>query len=106
MADRNDVGKILVAFFIGGVAGVLAGLLLAPSSGSETRQKIKDATITAKDKAWEKIEEAKSEASSLLGKGKEKMGDVKTQIQAAVEAGKKAYKQEKDALAPEPEEEA
>jgi len=106
MAEGNYVGKILVAFFIGGVAGALAGLLLAPSSGTETRQKIKDATLTAKDKAFEKIEEAKSEASSMLDKGKGKVGDVKTQIQAAVEAGKKAYKQEKDTLVPEPEEEA
>jgi len=104
MADRDDIGKIVIAFFAGATVGAIAGLLLAPSSGAETRQKIKDATITAKDKAVEKIGEAKEGASSILSRGKEKVSGVKSQIQAAVEAGKEAYNQKKGEM--EPEEEA
>ncbi|MDQ1328288.1 MAG: hypothetical protein QG641_1573 [Candidatus Poribacteria bacterium] len=106
MADRDDIGKIVIAFFAGATMGAIAGLLLAPSSGSETRQKIKDATVTAKDKAVEKFEEAKDGASSILSRGKEKVSDVKSQIQAAVEAGKEAYNQKKGEIEPKSEEEA
>jgi gas vesicle protein len=104
MADREDIGKIVIAFFAGATVGAIAGLLLAPSSGAETRQKIKDATVTVKDKAVEKIGEAKEGASSILSRGKEKVSGVKSQIQAAVEAGKEAYNQKKSEI--EPEEEA
>ena len=106
MADREDIGKIVIAFFAGATVGAIAGLLLAPSSGSETRQKIKDATVTAKDKAVEKFDEAKEGASSILSRGKEKVSGVKSQIQAAVEAGKEAYNQKKGEIEPKSEEEA
>ncbi len=117
MAERDDVGKIVIAFFAGATIGAVAGLLLAPSSGAETRQKIKDATITAKDKAVEKIGEvkdkaaekigeAKEGAAGILSRGKDKVGEVKSQIQAAVDAGKEAYKQKKSEMEPKSEEEA
>lgn len=102
MADRNDIGKIVVAFFAGSVAGALAGLLLAPSSGAETRKKIKKASSDAEDKVKEKFEEAKSGVVSLFSHGKEKVEDMKTEIQDkiqdAVEAGKDVYKKKKKEL--------
>jgi len=101
MADRNDVGKMLLAFLAGGAVGALVGILLAPSSGAETRQKIKDASIGAKDKAKEKMDSVKIGTVNLFSRGKEKAVDVKSQIQAAVEAGKEAYKQKKGELTPE-----
>lgn len=105
MSEKNDVGKVLVAFFLGGVAGALAGLLLAPASGAETRKKIKETSLEAKAKALEKIESAKGEAAELVTRGKGKIGDVKSQIQAAMEAGKEAYKQKREELIQESEEE-
>lgn len=98
MADRNDVGKMLLAFLAGGAVGALVGILLAPSSGVETRQKIKDASISAKDKAKEKMDSVKIGTVNLFSRGKEKAADVKSQIQAAVEAGKEAYKQKKSEM--------
>ena len=38
MADRNEIGKIVLAFVAGGVVGALTGILLAPMSGAETRK--------------------------------------------------------------------
>jgi gas vesicle protein len=103
MSDRGDIGKIIIAFFAGATAGAITGLLLAPSSGAETRQKIKDTTITFKDKAVEKIEEAKEGASNILSRGKEKVSDVKSQIQKVVEASKETYNQKKGEMEPEKE---
>ncbi len=98
MADRHDIGKMLVAFLAGGAVGALVGILLAPSSGAETRQKIKEASAAAKDKAVEKAEAVKIGTVNLFSRGKEKVEDVKAQIQAAVDAGKEAYKQKKSEL--------
>jgi len=98
MADGKDIGKILVAFFAGGAVGALLGLLFAPAPGAETRRKIKEASLEAKDKALEKLEAVKEGASGIVERGKEKVSGVKSQIQAAVEAGKEAYKQKKEEL--------
>lgn len=105
MSDERNVGKLVLAFFAGGVVGAAVGLLLAPSSGAETRRKIKAASLEAKDKALEKVEAAKSGAASVIERGKEKVSGVKSQIHAAVEAGKEAYKEKKGELTTEKAEE-
>ena len=38
----NDTGKVLFAALVGAAAGAVAGVLLAPASGKETRKKISD----------------------------------------------------------------
>ena len=104
MDDGRNMGGILLAFLAGGVVGTILGIMLAPSSGEETRRKIKATSLEAKDKAMEKVESVKSEATELVERGKEKAAGVKTQIQAAVDAGKEAYTQKKSELMPESEE--
>jgi len=102
MANGNSIGKIVIVFLAGGVAGALSGLLFAPRSGAETRKKIKKASSDAGDKVKEKMEEAKSGVANLFSRGKEKVDDVKTEIQDkvhdTVEAGKEAYQKKKKEL--------
>ena len=100
MADDKNIGGILLAFLAGSVVGAAVGFLLAPSSGADTRRKIKDTSLEAKDKALEKVGSVKSEATELVERGKEKVAGVKAQIQSAVEAGKEAYTQKKSKLMP------
>jgi gas vesicle protein len=38
----NNTAKILAAFAIGAAAGAIAGILLAPDKGSETRRKLSE----------------------------------------------------------------
>lgn len=38
----NNTSKILAAFAIGAAAGAIAGILLAPDKGSETRRKFSE----------------------------------------------------------------
>jgi gas vesicle protein len=101
MDEKKEFGKMLVAFFAGGAIGAMLGILFAPASGTETRQKIKDTSVNVKDKAMEKLDEAKEGTTNLFSRGKEKVGDVKSQIQAAFEAGKGAYKTKKEDMTPE-----
>ncbi|HEX7541672.1 MAG TPA: YtxH domain-containing protein, partial [Anaerolineales bacterium] len=56
MSDHDDFGAFLIGFVVGGVAGALAALLLAPQSGEETRALIKDKSIELRDKAAEQAE--------------------------------------------------
>ena len=41
--------KAIAGFLLGAAAGTLAGILIAPSSGEETRKKIADKAIDLKD---------------------------------------------------------
>jgi len=52
MSDRDDFGAFLIGFVVGGVAGAVTALLLAPQSGEETRAMIKDRAIELRDKTW------------------------------------------------------
>jgi len=62
----NDTGKIILAFAAGALAGAIAGVLLAPDKGSETRRKMAEGI---KDQ---------------LSKGKEKLSDLKEDFEQAV----------------------
>jgi len=81
MAENNSSDAIL-AFFIGGVVGVAAGILLAPCSGEETREKIGD---------W--LEENRDKTREIIGRSREAVTQKKDQIAAAFEAGKKAFRE-------------
>jgi gas vesicle protein len=104
MENGKNAGGILLAFIAGSAIGAVAALLLAPSSGAETRRKIKTTSLDTKDKALEKVDAVKSEASNLIERGKEKVADVKSQVQSAVEAGKEAYSETRNKLTSESEE--
>lgn len=99
MSENNSSKlSVVVAFFAGGFIGAGLTLLLSPSSGKETRDKIKDASTKARDKAVEKTTEAKHKVDEFVEKGREKITEAQADVQAAVEAGKKAYQQRRTEL--------
>lgn len=60
--NSNEFGAFMSGLLIGGIAGAVTALLLAPQSGEETRQIIVDKSIEIKDKAIETVEEARQRA--------------------------------------------
>lgn len=62
MSDKNDFGTFIMGFTIGALAGAVASLLMAPQTGEETRQLIKDRAIELKEKGAESYEETKRKA--------------------------------------------
>jgi len=73
MADRDsDFGAYFMGFIIGGLAGAVAALLLAPQSGEETRSVIKTKSIELKDKATYTAEEARVYAEKAMEEAKAK----------------------------------
>jgi gas vesicle protein len=76
----NRVGSILTTALVGGALGAGLGLLLAPKAGSETRKDLR--------RAADRVTHAVDIGKDLYGESKEFVGK-------AIEAGKKAYVEEK-----------
>ena len=53
----ND-SKLLLGLIVGVAAGAVAGLLIAPSSGKETREKIKESAANFKDELDKKLKDS------------------------------------------------
>lgn len=94
-----SAGPLIFSFFLGGLIGAGVALLLAPKSGRETREKIKELAVEAKGKAEEVIEQVKGKVTSVVEKGKEVIEEKKSIVATAIEAGKEAYEKEKEKLA-------
>ena len=84
MADNNS-GDGVVAFLLGGVLGAIVGLLLAPRSGEETRELLAD---------W--LEENRDRTRRFLDEERDVLQSQKEKIEAAWQAGKKAYEGSED----------
>ncbi len=100
--DRSRGTDLLLLFLIGGVAGAATALLLAPQSGAETRQKIREGLKQTADRGRElqtkladKGRALAGEASSLIDRQREELKWQKERLAAAVEAGREAYTREK-----------
>ena len=94
MSDHDDFGAFLIGFVVGGLAGAVAALLLAPQSGEETRALIKDKSIELRDKATDtagkariKVDEFTSDAKV---RGKEFVDSAKSRGKDLVDGAKKA----------------
>jgi gas vesicle protein len=77
---KKETSNVLVAFLAGAAVGGVAALLLAPTSGEETRKKIADSLRKAKDKTLDELEHAKEFAAIQ-----------KEAIKEAYAEGKEAY---------------
>jgi gas vesicle protein len=79
----NTTGKIITAALAGAAVGAVAALLLAPASGKETREKLKDSLASAKDKVSNLISKGKEAATDLLAEGKETAKEFKNETKRA-----------------------
>jgi gas vesicle protein len=92
----QSAASLILAFFMGGVVGAGVALLLAPLSGTETRQKIKGLAEDAQEKAAKFAEQVKGQVTSTVEKGKEVFEEKKSLLTTAFEAGKEAYEKGKE----------
>lgn len=94
MGDNN--GGSNIAFFLAGLGiGAVLALLFAPKSGEETRTLIAQKASEGRDYVTAKGKEFRRQAEELVEKGKDMVTQQKEQLQAALEAGKQAYQEEK-----------
>jgi gas vesicle protein len=102
--DRNaNASGVIVAFLLGGLAGAALAMLYAPRSGKETRDILGDKLREGaergrelRDRAVAKSREMYDDASEFVDKQRETIDKRKERLAAAIEAGRQAFREEKD----------
>jgi gas vesicle protein len=88
---------VVLAFLGGATAGVVAGLLLAPNSGEETRRALKGYARRTEEEVLEKAKEARAALDESIERGKQFIAAKAADVEAAVKAGREAMKGKTDA---------
>ena len=88
---------VVLAFLGGAMAGVVAGLLLAPKSGEETRRELKGYARRTEEEVLEKAKEARAALDETIERGKHFIAAKTADVEAAIKAGREAMKEKKDA---------
>ncbi len=78
-------GKFALGAVFAAAAGFVTGILLAPKSGKETREEIKENAQKAKDVTVEKAEELKGKATDVANDVTKKAKNVAHDIEAKAE---------------------
>jgi gas vesicle protein len=103
--NNNNPRNVLIGMLIGGLAGAVTMLLLAPQSGEDTRALIEEKGIQVRDQTAEQLRNAVKQVrtkthqitTDVLGKaeelkhsGQEKLIEQMDRVSAALDAGKTA----------------
>src|SRR5258708_21724095 len=91
MAEEGG-GKF--AYFLAGLGiGSVVGILFAPRGGDETREVLASRYDDGKDYVARRSREAREQAEDYVERGKRVVSRSKDNLQAAVDAGKQAYRE-------------
>lgn len=96
MSDEASAGEKALYLMLGAVIGAAAALLLAPRSGEETRKLIASKAREGADVVVSRTKTVAGKASEYVERGKELLQQQREQLSAVLEAGKQAYREEKD----------
>ncbi len=104
-SDEHNAGVsgVILSFLLGALSGAALAVLFAPRSGRETRELLGDRfRETAErgrrlgEQAVEKGREIADEAGGYIDRQKEALERRRDRLAAAVEAGRQAFKEDKD----------
>lgn len=87
---------VILAFLGGAIGGMIAGILLAPKSGEETRRAMRGYAIKTEEEVIEKAKEARAALDELIEQGKHFVAEKRADVEAALTAGKEAMKEKMD----------
>src|SRR5512134_1504822 len=94
----NNTAGVLVGMLIGGLAGAVTMLLLAPQSGKDTRKQIQEKSIELRNRTTEMVEDAVAQVRTkandltvgLKDRGQEIAIKQLDHVSETAQAGKKA----------------
>jgi gas vesicle protein len=102
---KSNTFGVLAGLLIGGIAGAVTMLLMAPQSGEETRSQLQKKGLELRDRTTEMLESAvtqvrsdgqklavtgRQKAEELLQQGQALVADQLDRVSDAAQAGKKA----------------
>ena len=76
--NETDAGMFVMGFLLGGLAGAVTALLLAPQSGEETRAQIRQKGGELQGKAEEVLSEARARAEAVAADIRHRADDLQT----------------------------
>jgi len=96
MSEQTGAGEKLLYLMLGALVGAATALLLAPKSGEETRKILMSKAREGADTISSQSKVVAEKTTEYLDRGKEMVHQQKDSLNAAIEAGKKAYREEKE----------
>jgi len=91
----NQLESFLAGLLIGGLAGAVAMLLLAPQSGEKTRTQIQQKSIELRDRAVKNVEDAVAQTRT---KARQITADVREKADELEQRGQDAIDEQRDQL--------
>lgn len=81
--NRNPI-KMFFGFLVGGIAGAITVLLLAPQSGKDTRMQIRDKGVDLRNQTSEmvndRVEQIRTTITDLKNRGEKKIEGLKQNV--------------------------
>jgi gas vesicle protein len=97
--DDGGAGTVVVAFVLGALTGAAVALLMAPTSGEETRRVLAERAREGRERAGE----AARQGREFVNRGKETVTGAiergKETVTTAIERGREAYQQARSGAA-------
>ena len=93
---RNSPETVFLAFLGGAIGGMIAGILLAPKSGEETRRVIQTHARRTEEDLIERAKEARAALDEVIERGKHFVDEKRADVESAVRAGREAVKERID----------
>ncbi|MGE5707197.1 MAG: YtxH domain-containing protein [Bacteroidota bacterium] len=97
--EKGSGFELLSGLLVGGIAGFVLGLLVAPQPGTRTRERLGEQVSDAKLSTNELIESVRGNTESLLNTARASIEEKLNRLSEAMEAGRKAAEAKKDELA-------
>ncbi len=90
MSEKDGMLGFLAGTLLGAAAGGMLALLLAPQSGEQTRQQIKESSIELREKAVEASTKAYEQAQEMTARSRIALEERVADLEAAINEGKKS----------------
>lgn len=95
---RFDGGRFLLGVLAGAAIGAGAALLFAPQSGEESREDLRSAGESLRDRTTESYDDAREAVETWIAEAKAKIEDTRQRLDSAVEAGRLAAERKRAEL--------
>jgi gas vesicle protein len=96
MSEEANSGDKLLYLMLGAMIGAAAALLIAPRTGIETRKLLLTKARESKDLVNSRTKTVAGKTSDYMERGKELLQQQRDSLSAAFEAGKQAYREDKE----------